>query len=47
MLDFLNMVRSPGSDSERVIAISQNIIYHFVLAEVNMQPANRQVLVNN
>lgn len=37
-LEFLTMMRaSQTGDSEKLIAISQNIIYHFVLIEVNRE----------
>lgn len=36
-----------NGDSEKLIAISQNIIYYFVLIEVNKVEGDRQILVND
>jgi hypothetical protein len=45
MLEFLNMMRGPqNGDCEKIIMISQNIIYHFVLHEVNLPEEERQIL---
>ena len=45
MLEFLTMMRgSQSGDCEKIIAISQNVIYPFVLIEVNMEPEERQLL---
>lgn len=39
------MLRGPqNGDCEKIIAISQNIIYHFILIEVKLPEEERQIL---
>ena len=36
-----------SNDAERIIAISQNIIYYFILIEVNREEKDRQILIQD
>ena len=36
-----------NNDAERIIAISQNIIYYFILIEVNKEEKERQILIQD
>jgi hypothetical protein len=42
------MLKNPQNhDAEKVIAVSQNIIYHFILIEVNAPEDKRYILIDN
>ena len=48
-VEYLRMFKDPNRDTDRVLAISQNIIYEFVLIEIapEMKPEDRSILVND
>lgn len=46
-VDYLRMYKDPNRDTDRILAISQHIIYEFVLLEIAMEPEQRSILVND